>query len=108
MKVSLKQGQADLTLKAGQPLEVEKLRMLVVKAGFTPTWIRFEAVGWLTIQDGSPFFRVEGTGQVIPLMADAKLEALRKAAGHDGKRVAIVGLIPDGREVTQLERFEIN
>ncbi|MCZ7625230.1 MAG: hypothetical protein M5R38_04805, partial [Candidatus Methylomirabilis sp.] len=42
----------------------------VVDAGFTPTWIRFEAVGRLTTRDGSPAFEVRGTEQVIPLVAD--------------------------------------
>lgn len=108
MKVSLKQGQADLTLKAGQPLEVEKLRMLVVEAGFTPTWIRFEAVGRLITEDGSPSFMVQGTDQVIPLVADETLEELRKAAGQDDKLIAIIGLIPRGKDRAQIERIEVH
>lgn len=108
VKVSLKQAQADLTLKEGQPIEVEKLRMLVVEAGFTPTWIRFEAVGQLTTQDGSLVFMVQGADQVIPLVADETLEALRKAAGQDGKLIAIIGLIPMGKDRAQVERIEVH
>lgn len=108
VKVSLKQAQADLTLKEGQPIEVEKLRMLVVEAGFTPTWIRFEAVGRLIIQDGRPFFRVEGTGQVIPLVVDETLEELRKAAGQGDKLIAIIGLIPRGKDRAHVERLEVH
>lgn len=99
---------ADITLKEGRPLEVEKLRRTVAEAGFTPTWIRFEAVGRLTTQDGSPSFRVKGTDQVIPLVADETLEILRKAAGQDGKLVAIIGLIPKGKDRAQVERFEVH
>ncbi len=107
MKASLEQALADITLKEGRPLEVEKLRRAVVEAGFTPTWIRFEAVGQLTTKDGNPAFKVKGTGQVIPLVADEKGEALRKATGQDGKLVSIIGLIPKGKEMAQVERFEV-
>lgn len=107
MKVSLEQAQADIALKEGRPLEVEKLRKAVVEAGFTPTWIRFEAVGSLTTRDGSPVFKVQGTEQIIPLVGDEKLEALRKAAGQDGGLVVIIGLIAKGKETAQVERFEV-
>lgn len=107
VKVSLEQAQADITLKEGWPLELEKLRKAVVDAGFTPTWIRFEGVGQLIIRDGSPAFKVKGTDQVIPLVADEKLEELKKAAGQDGKLVSITGLIPKGKETARIERFEV-
>lgn len=108
VEVSLKQAKAEITLKEGRPLEVEKLRMLVVEAGFTPTWIRFEAVGRFTTQDGSPSFRVQGTDQFIPLVADETIEELRKAAGQDGKLVAIIGLIPKGKDRAWVERIEVH
>jgi hypothetical protein len=107
VKVSLKQAQADLTLKEGQPIEVEKLRMLVVEAGFTPTWIRFEAVGRLTTRDGTPLFKVEGTDQLIPLVANEQFEALRKAARLDSNIATIVGMIPKEKDWVQVERFEV-
>jgi len=103
----LKQAKATITLKEGRPLEVEKLRMLVVEAGFTPTWIRFEAIGSLITRDGSPVFKVQATGQIIPLVADETLKALRKTAGQDGKLIAIIGLIPKGKDRAQVERLEV-
>lgn len=108
VEVRLKQAMADITLKEGRPLEVEKLRRTVAEAGFTPTWIRFEAVGLLITRDGSPVFKVQGTGQIIPLVADETLEALWKAAGQDGKLVVITGLIPKGKEIAQVEWFEVH
>lgn len=107
VEVSLKQAKAEITLKEGRPLEVERLRRAVAEAGFTPTWIRLEAVGSLIIRDGSPVFKVQGTEQIIPLVADEKLEALRKATGQDSKLVVIIGLIAKGKETAQLERFEV-
>jgi hypothetical protein len=88
-------------------LEVEKLRKAVVDAGFTPSWIRFEAVGQLTTRDGSPALKVKGTDQTIPLVSDKKLEKLKEAVGQEGKLISIVGLIPKDKEEAQIERFQI-
>ncbi len=107
VKASLQEARADIQLKEGQPLEVEKLRKAVVDAGFTPSWIRFEAVGQLTTRDGSPAFKVKGTDQVIPLVRDEKLKELEKAAGQDGKSISILGLIPQDKEAAQIERFQV-
>ncbi len=107
VKASLQEARADIQLKEGQPLEVEKLRKAVVDAGFTPAWIRFEAVGQFTTRDGSPAFKVKGTDQVIPLVRDEKLKELEKAAGQDGKVISILGLIPKGEEAAQIERFQV-
>lgn len=104
----MKQAIAEITLKEGRPLKVEKLRRAVAEAGFTPTWIRLEAVGSLITRDGSPVFKVQGTGQIIPLVADETLEELRKATAQDGKLVVIIGLITKGKETAQLERFEVH
>lgn len=107
VKVSLEEAAADIQLKEGQPLEVEKLRKAVVDAGFTPSWIRFEAVGQLTTRDGSPAFKVKGTDRVIPVVSDEKLEGLKKATGENGNLVSVVGLIPKEKEAAQIERFEV-
>jgi hypothetical protein len=107
VKVTLEKAAADVQLKEGEPLEVEKLRKAVVDAGFTPTWIRFEAVGQLTTRDGSPALKVKGTDQLIPLVSNEKLEELRKAVGQDGKLISIVGLIPKERKAARIERFEV-
>jgi hypothetical protein len=106
VKASLKEARADIQLKEGQPLKVKELRTAVVDAGFTPTWIRFEAVGQFTTRAGSPAFKVKGTDQVIPLVSDEKLKELKKAAGQDGKVISIVGLIPKGEEAARIERFQ--
>ena len=88
-------------------MEVGKLRKAVVDAGFTPSWIRFQAVGQLTTRDGSPALKVKGTDQLIPLVSDEKLEELRKGAGEDGKLISILGLIPKDKEAARIERFEV-
>lgn len=105
--MSLEEAAADIQLKEGQPLEIEKLRKTVVDAGFTPSWIRFEALGQLITRDGSPAFKVKGTDQVVPLVSDQKLTDLREAVGQDGKLISIVGLIPKDKEAAQIERFQV-
>lgn len=107
VKANLKEANADIQLKNGQPLEVEQLRKAVVDAGFTPTWIRFEAVGRFTTRDGSPAFKVEGTEQIIPLVSDEKLEELKKTAGKNGNSILILALIPKDKEAAQIERFQV-
>jgi hypothetical protein len=107
VKANLKEANADIQLKKGQPLAVEQLRKTVVDAGFTPTWLRFEAVGRLTTRDGSPAFKVEGTEQVIPLTSDDELEELKKAVGQNGNLISIFGLIPKDKEAAQIERFQV-
>ncbi len=107
VKASLQEARADIQLKEGQPLKIEELRKAVVDAGFTPSWIRFEAVGQLATRDGAPAFKVKGTDQVIPLVGDEKLEELKKAAGQDSKLISIAALIPKGKKAAQIERFQI-
>ena len=108
MKANLKEASADIQLKNGQPLEVEQLRKAVVDAGFTPTWIRFEAVGRLTTRDGSPAFKVEGTEQVIPLVSGEKLEELKKTVGQNGNSISLLALIPKDKEAARIERFQVH
>lgn len=105
-KVSLKEARADIQLKAGQPLEVETLRQAVVKAGFTPTWIRFEAIGHVVDHNGRPALKVQGTDQILPLVADEQYNALQQTTGKEGL-VSLRGLIPQGEETAQIERFDV-
>ena len=107
VKANLKEARTDIQLKERQPLEVQQLRKAVVDAGFTPTWIRFEAVGRLTTRDGNPAFKVKETGQVIPLVTDEKLQELKKTVGQNGNLISILGLIPKGKEAAQIERFQV-
>lgn len=107
VQVSVEPPQARLTLKAGQPLEVAKLRRAVAGVELTPTWIRFEALGVLTIREGTTGFRVQGTAQVITLASDRKLEELMATVRRDCEVVLIEGLISPGEATARIERFEV-
>jgi copper chaperone CopZ len=100
-------AQATIVPKAGCRLDVEKLRRAVAKAEFVATWIRFEAVGLLTLREGTPGLKVQGTDQVIPLESDSKLEDLLQTVRQNCELVFIVGLIPQGQWTARIERFEV-
>lgn len=104
--MSLAKAQADLTLKPGRPLEVERLRKAVLDAGFTPTWIRVEAVGLLHKQNGRYGLRIPESGQVIPLEANEVVERLLQAPGGPDQPVAATVLIPQGKDAGTLEQGE--
>lgn len=104
--MSLAKAQADLTMKPGRPLEVEQLRKAVIEAGFTPTWIRVEAIGLLLKQDGSHGLRIPESDQVIPLEANEILDRLLRTPGAVGRPIAATVLIPKGKGAGTLEQAE--
>ncbi len=99
--MSLRKARANIRLKPGAALDVAKLRKAVVKAGFTPTWVRFEAIGHLVEQNGRAGFKVKGSNQVIPLKQTQKLADLRQKVS--GKEVTITALIPKKKKAAQVE-----
>lgn len=103
VKVSLKKAQADFRLKPGIPLDVAKLREAVVKAGFTPTWVKFKAAGHLVEQNGRMGFKVKGSEQVIPLEGTQELAQLRQKASR--KEVTIRAVIPHKKKKARIEKF---
>jgi len=106
-QVTVEPPQATFTLKAGQLLEVERLRTALATKEITPTWIQFEAVGLFTLQGGTPGFLVQGTAQVIPLDSTPKLDDLLRAVRRECELIFIVALIPPGQATARIERFEV-
>ncbi len=104
VKVSLRKARADIRLKPGATLDVKKLRKAVIKAGFTPTWVRFEAAGHLTQQNGRTAFKVKGIGQIIPLEETQIIARLRRKAS--GKEVTITVVIPAKKQEARVETFK--
>ncbi len=103
--VSLRKARGFLTLKKGALLQPQQLRQAVVKSGFTPRAITFTALGHLVQRKGHVLFKVQGSGQLIRLEANAQLRALQQAAGGDGKLVSVMARIPEGQEAAQIEQF---
>ncbi len=103
-----KEARLKIKLKERQPLEIEQLREAVVKAGFTPAWIRFGATGRLVQRDDHYGLIVEDVGQVIDLLKNEKLKALLKTAGRENKMIEAVAIFPKGKQKAKLEEFQIH
>ncbi len=102
--MSLRKARAEIRLKPGAALDVKKLRKAVVKAGFTPTWVKFEAAGRLTEQNGRPAFKVKGIGQVIPLEKTQNLARLRQKAL--AREVTITVVIPTKKQEARIKAIQ--
>jgi len=100
-------GGATITPAPGWKLSVVKVRQAVREAGLSPMWIRFEALGQLTLRGGSPGFKVQGTNQVIPLASNGKFEEAARAARWDCDLILIMGVVPVDQDEARIERFQL-
>lgn len=100
-------GRAAITPAPGWKLSVGKVRQAVREARVSPMWIRFEALGQLTLRGGSPGFKVQGTNQVIPVVSDGKFEELARAARWDCDLILITGVVPVDQDEARVERFQL-
>lgn len=104
---NLQEAKLEITLKERQPLEIEKLREAVVKAGFTPNWIRFRATGKLVVQNGLYGLKVEGTGQLLELVKDERSDSLVKTLAGETRLIDILAVFPKEKQSALLEEFSI-
>ncbi|MBI3325889.1 MAG: copper-binding protein [Nitrospinae bacterium] len=88
VKVNLEWGWAEVHLKKGVPLEVEKLRQAITDAGFTSSWIEVEATGEVVTRDGQVALQV--TNPTLVLLLEGQVEQL---SGEPGKAATVVGLL---------------
>ena len=97
-----------ITLKEGATLKPELMRKAIKDTGFTLTWMKVRARGMVTEHQGSPAFKVDGSGQVFPLLANDVLKNLRATPGLEGKEILIAGSVEEGDPVElRLESFEV-
>lgn len=104
---NLQEAKLEITLKERQPLEIEKLREAVVKAGFTPSWVRFRATGILVLQNGLYGLKVEGTGQLLELVKDERSDPLVQTLAGETRLIDILAVIPKGKQNATLEEYSI-
>ncbi|MFQ5903629.1 MAG: heavy-metal-associated domain-containing protein [Candidatus Binatia bacterium] len=78
----LDKGTAEVTLKEGARLDIEKLARAVIDGGLTLKDIEVTAKGRLIEQEGKLAFRVGGSNQLIPLKKDEKVEVFLKRASE--------------------------
>jgi hypothetical protein len=107
VEVSTDLDRATITPASGWKLSVGKLRQAVREAGLNPVWIRFQALGQLTLRDGRPGLRVQGTDQLIRLASDGRFDELARAARWDCDLILMTGVVPADQEEARVERFQL-
>jgi hypothetical protein len=96
-----------MTLKEGAALKPELMREAIKDTGFTLTWMKLKARGMVTEHEGSPAFKVDGSGQTFALLENDVLAKLRADPGLSGKEILVIGAVEeDDPVVLRLESFE--
>lgn len=96
-----------ITLKEGAPLKPELLRNAIKKTGFTPTWMKVKARGMVTEHQGSPAFKVAGSGQTFAFLDNDVVKNLQATPGLEGKEILVTGSVEEDDPVAlRLESFE--
>jgi len=88
VKVNLEWGWAEVRLKPGAPLDVDKLRGAITEAGFTSSWIEVEATGEVVKRDGQLGLQV--TKPPLTFQLEGQVDQLSM---EPGKPVTLVGLL---------------
>ncbi|MBI4381834.1 MAG: hypothetical protein HY574_11680 [candidate division NC10 bacterium] len=96
--VSLRKAEAEFSLKPGTRLNVEAIRHAIRSYGFTPTWLEFTARAELMAREGRPTLKLLDTGQLIRLVENSQLDALRKALAGRAPKAVITAVIPEGEQ----------
>ena len=97
VEVSLNEGAADVTLKAGNRVDPERIRQVARDQGFTPKGADVRVAGRLVERKGKPALAVSSVDLVYELAelpeAPGRLAELEKAAA--GREVVVVGHLPE-------------
>ncbi len=88
VKVSLNEGGADIKLKDGNKVDVEQIRDIIRKNGFTPKDADVKVAGKVVERNGQPALEVNGPDVVYLL--EGNVAPLKEMAG---KQVVLVGRV---------------
>ncbi len=92
----------------GTRLDVEAIREAVRSYGFTPTWLEFTVTSELVRHEGQPALKLLDTGQLIRLVENPQLGALRKGLTGKAANAVITAVIPEGEEeVATIKSFSL-
>jgi len=92
VRVSLNQGTAVIRLKEGNRVDVEQLRDIIRKNGFTPKDSDVKVAGKVVERNGKPALEVNGPD--IVYLLEGNVAPLR---GMTGKQVVLAGQVPETR-----------
>ena len=90
VKVSLNQGNADIKLKDGNKVDVEQIRDIIRKNGFTPKDTEVKVAGKVIERNGKPALEVNGPDEVYLL--EGNVAPLKDKTG---KQVVLTGQVPE-------------
>lgn len=108
VSVSLRKAEADFTTGPGTRLDVEAIRQAVRSYGFTPTWLGFTVKAELTTHEGKPALKTLETGQIIRLVENPQLDALRKSLAGRTAKVVVTAVISEREgEVATIKSFTL-
>ncbi len=97
-----------MTLKEGAALKPELMREAIKDTGFTLTWMKVRARGMVTEHEGSPAFKVDGSGQTFALLDNDVLKNIQAAPGLAEKAILVTGAVEEDDPVAlRLESFEL-
>ncbi|MBI2902810.1 MAG: hypothetical protein HYY12_04390 [Candidatus Methylomirabilis oxyfera] len=106
--MSLRKAEAEFSLKPGARLEIEAIRRQIRSYGFTPTWLEFTVRAELIAHEGKPTLKLLETGQLIRLVENPQLDALRKALAGRTAKVVVTAVISEGEgEVATIKSFTL-
>jgi len=90
VKVSLNEGSAAIKLKDGNKVDVDQIRDIIRKNGFTPKDTEVKVVGKVIERNGKPALEVNGPDVVYLL--EGNVAPLKEMTG---KQVVLAGQVPE-------------
>jgi copper chaperone CopZ len=90
VKVSLNEGSAVIKLKDGNKVDVEQIREIIRKNGFTPKDAEVKVAGKVVERNGKPALEVNGPDVVYLL--EGNVASLKEMTG---KQIVLSGQVPE-------------
>lgn len=102
VKVSLKDGTANIKLKDGNKVNVEQVRDIVRKNGFTPKATEVKVGGKVIERNGKPALEVSGPDEVYLL--EGNVEPLKDKTGT---HVVLTGQVPETQNKNEAPKLVV-
>lgn len=102
VKVSLNAGTADIKLKDGNKVDVEEIRNIIRKNGFTPKESDVKAAGKIVERNGKPALEVTGPDEVYLL--EGNVAPLKDKTG---KHVVLTGQVPETQDKNEAAKLVV-
>jgi copper chaperone CopZ len=113
VEVSLQRAIADVRLKPGNAITLDRLRQIVKSSGFNAREATVIAVGTLIERGGKPAVNVSGIDTVWLVVPDAAHrpaydDAVRRATERRSQRIEITGVLPEPKDMGTPEQIAVH